>query len=109
MNFKRKLPDCATYWGSPTTGGYGNVVFSAPAIIKVRWEDKHEKFLTMNGEEAISHAVVFVESDVDIGGYLYFGDSTVEDPTTLVGARIIRQFLKTPDIQGLQHLRKAIL
>lgn len=111
MNFKRKLPDCATYWGSPTTGGYGGAVFSPPTTVKVRWEDKQEKFLTATGDEAVSRAVVFVESDVEIGGYLYFGEllPSEVDPTQIVGAHIIRQFLKTPDIQGLQHLRRAFL
>lgn len=109
MNYTRKYNQCATYWGTPTTNGFGGLIFALPKEIRVRWEDKQEKFLTASGDEALCRAVVYTLEDIEIGGYLYLGETTEADPTQFKDAHPIRQFMKTPDIQNLQNTRKVYL
>jgi len=112
MNFGRKLPDVATYFGSPTTDGFGAVTFATPVLINCRWSEANIKFMTATGDEAVSRAVIHTDQDLDVGGYLYHGElntNTVLDPSTIKKAYPIRQFLVSPDIANLQFNRRAML
>ena len=105
----------AVYWGTPVTDGYGKLTFSVPVEIDVRWEDKMELFLTFNGKEKLSQAVIYSETDMDIDGYLYLGLlselSTAEktNPLLEVTAYPIKQFKKSPDLTGSIYVRKTWL
>lgn len=116
MSFRRQqLKQTAVYWSSPTPDGYGGFSFSDPEEIKVRWEDTTEVFIDFDGNEAVSSSVIFCESDLDKGGYLYLGDlddlssSEEGDPQSVTGARPIRGFAKTPDMRGRKYTRRAWL
>lgn len=91
----------ATYWGSPTQGGFGNITYATPRVIKVRWEDRVETFTTIEGQELRSKAIVYAHEHLELGGYLIKGDSTgVSDPTTLRALEIQRSD-DVPDLRGL--------
>jgi len=110
-----KLRQTTVYWGNPQNDGAGGRTFDEPVELSVRWEQRQELFVDANGQESTSKAVVYVDRDVDIGGYLYLGDlddlsSTEEgDPLTVDGAYEIRSFKKLPDIKADRFLRKVWL
>jgi hypothetical protein len=105
----RNLNQPLTYWGS-ATDGYGGYTFTDPVVIYGRWEERSELFRTDDGEQLTSRAVVFVDTDVGIGGYLCEGDHSADpDPTVVAGAQQIRQFSKIPDLRRLGYARKAYL
>lgn len=100
----------ATYWGTPSQGGFGDVSFAAPKLIKCRWEDRTELFTDMTGVERTSRAIVWTFERLDDGGYLCHGDFvSVEDPTNLNAALEIKRSDEIPDLRGLNYERKAYL
>jgi len=111
---KSMLKQTAVYWGNPVMDGYGKYTFDAAVELRVRWEDKQELFIDPQGDEVLSMSIVYVISDVDIGGYLYLGietdlDSNHTDPQIISGAFKIKQFGKLPTLSATQHLRQAWL
>ena len=108
INFDRFLKKIVTYW-AVQTDNFGGFSFTAPVTIKARWEDRVENLITPDGESFISKSKVWVASDVEVGGYLYQGESVVADATTLTGAHRIQMFGKIPDIRGTRFERKATL
>jgi len=105
----RQLNQTATYWGNPSSDGWGVDTFDSPVSVSVRWEDKQEMFIDENGQEKISKAVVFLSQDVDVGGWLYLGTSTTSNPKDVSGARKISAFAKIPSLSGANYMRKAWL
>lgn len=107
----RDHPNDITYWAIATQDGYGGYTFPAPVVVKGRWEEKQELFRDAKGDEAMSQAIVYVDTDVVLRGYLAEGDQTATaDPTQLPGqAYEIKQYLKIPDLRGNEVERKAIL
>jgi hypothetical protein len=100
----------ATYWGSPEQGGFGGLTFAAPVVIKCRWEDRTEQFVSSQGTEKTSSAIVWTYDHLDDGGYLAKGDQTAtSDPTALDGALEIQRSDEIPDLRGLHYERKAFL
>jgi len=105
----------AVYWGTPVTDGYGKLTFATPIEIDVRWEDKMELFLSFNGKEELSQAIIYSETDMEIDSYLYLGLlselSTEEkvNPLLEIKAYPVKQFKKSPDISGQVYVRKTWL
>ena len=114
------------YWGNPVPTGDGQYTFDAPVEIKCRWDATNQLFTNKDGEESVSKAIVFVDRDVDEGGYLRLGtlleledlldsnDSNLDsnsdlDPRFVPGAGMIRSFGKSPNLKATEFLRKAIL
>lgn len=91
----------ATYWGSPTQGGYGGITFAAPVTVLVRWEERVESFVTVEGTELKSKAIVHTMQDMDLGGYLAKGVHAGADPTVIAGALPIQRSDEIPDLRGL--------
>lgn len=106
---KFPLNQVATYWGSPSPTGFGGHTFGTPSSIMVRWEEKNEEFVDEQGNQKISQAVVFAEGDLEVGGYLYLGETSETDPTSIDDALPIQRYAKIPDIRAVQYLRKAWL
>jgi len=75
----------------------------------VRWEEKNEEFIDLQGNTKISQAVVFAQQDLDVGGYLLLGDSPLTDPTLDNNAMVIQRYSKIPDLRAVQFNRKAWL
>lgn len=110
MNISRFLKQNITYWAVSSIDGWNKPTFeSTPETIIGRWEDKSELYLDSNGQEKISNAIVYLNQDVEIGGYLYLGISSEDDPTLVENAREIRYIHKVSDIKGNVFLRKIIL
>lgn len=113
--FTNALKQTAVYWGAPVSDGQGGRTFADAVELDVRWEERHDLFIDPQGQEKQSSAVVFVDQDVDIGGYLFLGDlddlgsAEEDDPMIVSGAYEIRQFDKTPDLKGTSFLRRAWL
>ena len=101
----------ATYWAPGANDGFGNVNFTAsPVAIKCRWETRGVLFRNADGEEKTSEAVVYVDRELSVKGYVALGDHTGEsDPTGVDGAREIRAAHQSPDIQGKNVLHKVML
>ncbi len=107
--YESMLTQIGTYWAPATLDLYGNSSYGAPRSIICRWEDKQELFITAGGEEKRSQAKVFVNIDLEEGGYLYLGTSVVLDPRQVPEARIIQKFEKIPDTEGEEYERVAWL
>lgn len=97
------------YWGAPVTDVYGARTFSTPIEIKGRWEDVQNLFVSPDGRELVSRAIVYLGQDVDIGGYLYLGTlvsiSSAVNPKTVSKAYEIRSFNKIPSIKSTIYER----
>lgn len=104
----RNLKQKVTHWAT-VSDGYGGYTYLAPQILKGRWEDKQELFRTPAGDEAVSKSVVYLSKAVEVGDYLYLGESVVVNPTALKGAYEVRQYNESPDLRNLQSLKKALL
>lgn len=104
----RNLKQKATHW-TAVGDGFGGFTYGTPAIIKCRWEARNAVFRDSQGEEVTSSALVYLASDVSIGDYVYEGETTVADPTTLTEARRVRQFNKMTDLRAIDVQRLAYL
>lgn len=106
----RMLKEDVTRWPNTGSNGYGGFTFGTPIILKGRWEDKAELFRTLENEEEVSSAIVFLESDIVVGDYFARGDETAtSDPTTLSTAFRSRNYHRTTDLRNLNALRKVFL
>jgi len=107
---KRMLKQKVVYW-APSKGRdtYGNPKLGAAVELKARWEDRNEQFLDEVGEERMSKALIYVESDVKLGGYLWLGalPDAPEDPKTDKDAMVIARYDKLPDFNVKNYLRTA--
>ena len=105
----KSLLQTATYWAPSAKDGYGGYTFTTPVIIDCRWILKQELFIDAKGKEKVSAAIVLLEQDVSLGGYLYLGASAESNPKDVSNSYEIRSFAKIPDIKGTSFLRKAWL
>lgn len=105
---KRNLRQKATHW-TATPDGFGGYNYTTPVIMSCRWERKNKVFRDSQGEELTSIALVYLSSDVEIGDYLFEGESNAADPTTLTEARRVRQFNRLTDLRNIDIQRLAFL
>ncbi len=100
-----------TYWSPGTPDGYGGLTYGAPVSLTGRWEERQEQFLDKTQTMQLSQAIVFLPNGTSIeeGGYLYLGTSIDTDPTTVVGAFMIKRILITPDLRSLTNEVRAVL
>lgn len=106
MNIKRKLNQMTTYWGAPAGDGRGGFTYAAPATKLRRWQDIQEIFTDVDGEEKLSTAIVYDDTDMDMNGSLFLGTSAVTDPMAVSGARKIRAKGSSTNVSGRQTLYK---
>ena len=102
----RNLTSIITTWTIASRDGYGKPTWTKGSA-KGRWEQRQEKAVDPQGNEFLSNAVVFLDTDVTTGDYLYQGTSTESSPPST--AREVKAFTKIPDIRGVLFERKAIL
>ena len=109
---KRMMKQKAVYWAAPVNDGYGGFAYDVPVEIDCRWEEKQEKFTDINGEDHLSQAVIYVNSDVIIGGQLslmLLADlSSSSMPEDNDGFEI-KAFSKVPGLKADSFLRKIWL
>lgn len=105
----KNLKQDVTYWSPSSFDKFGNQIWAAPSAIKGRWEDRTELFIQDTGEEVRSKALVYIDSDVEVGGYLFLGSSISADPSTVTGSREIVDFRKIPNLNADFFERRALL
>ena len=100
----------ATYWALSSIDGYGKRTLATPVEIYVRWEDRTDLEINVNGEAIPSKARVYVLQDMLVGEYLALGDQTATtNPETIDSALQIKAYLKTPSLRGDEYTRKVLL
>ena len=106
----RNLREDITHWPVIGSNGYGGFTFDTPVVLKGRWEDKNELFRTLDNEEEVSNAIVYLNTDVAVGDFLVRGDETAEsDPTSVSGTFRARNYNKTTNLRNVMALRKVFL
>ena len=104
-----RLNEKITHWVSSGTDEFGNPSGFTRNIIHGRWEDRAVLFIDQNREEVRSESVVFVDSPISVDDYLYEGETTVSDPTTMDDARQIRQVHAMNTLRSGIRYRQAML
>jgi len=106
----------AVYWPKTDPDKFGKPGVGVAVAVKVRWEDKHEKFMNAEGDEQISNSVVYVPEvsagvEMEQGDYLWLGviGSAPADPVADNAAHEIQKFEKLPDLKAKEFLRTAML
>ena len=102
----------AVYWANPVNDGFGGYTYDAPVQLMVLWEDKQEKFMSVDMEELLSSSVVHTNQDVEIGGMISLmalADLSSSELPADNDAIEIKAFNKTPDHRGVTFSRKAWL
>ena len=126
MNFRRNMPEPATYWAPNENDGFGGLSYKAPVAFSVqpidnwwdwffsadegagvRWQEKAELFRSSDGRELTSSAVVYVPRKLDIGGKIARGLHATEQPVE--SAHEVRQLGESTNLRGTQRLHKVWL
>lgn len=108
----RQLIHELTYWGGEPTqpfDEFGDPILTLPHLITGRYEDKTERFLNKKGDQDMSNAIVYTQTAVEVGGYIYHGESYDSDPESVSGTHQIRRVDKCPDISNRITLYKVFL
>lgn len=99
-----------TYWAPGGEDRFGAQTFSAPVVIQARWEDRNEEVKTIGGDDIVTQAVVFVDQDLYVGGYLALGDHlAILDPNLTQAASEIQAWASIPDLRNVSTERRAFL
>jgi len=113
---EKMLVQDAVYWANPEDIQEPLSIpeFDNPVDIKCRLELAEGATVDPISYESIEQSVVYVDRDVDVGGYLYFGPLKAADlgvvfPPDVEGAHRISGFRKVPDLRGKRFLRIATL
>lgn len=105
----RDYPQKATYWSTPQASGLGGYSYAAPDIINVRWEERQTEFTTPTGDLRQSRAVIFAETELELGAVLMLGEHTDVDPTALDDSWKIKQCITIPDLRNADNERRVFL
>jgi hypothetical protein len=113
----------AVYWPpeSSESGGddfddYGQPQVTLPVEVNVRWDDKNEEFISIEGTTLTSRSIVLVDQDVEVGGILMLGRMAdinssldLEDIKDNDNAWEIKRVDRIPNIDADDTLIKAFL
>lgn len=109
MSARNRRQD-ATLWVNTGSDGYSGFTFATPKVIKVRWEERSELFITNEGEQETSSAVVYLGQDVANGDFLALGiHDTIANPGDVAKAYRVRGFGRVTDLRSLTQQWKAFL
>lgn len=114
-SIKRFLNQTLVYWGNPQDDGEGGFTYDAPIEIRGRCEYRVEIVRGDMNEEVVSRARVYLDREVQHGGYLYLGtldDSAIGDnmhPSSTDEAMRILSLDKIPRLRGPGLLIKAFV
>ena len=103
------LREPVTYWAPSGVDNFGDSSFATPTTVKAKWEDRTEIFIDAEGREQRSKSVIYVDTDLLNGGYLFRGPSSTADPLSVTGAFMIKDFRKISDFEVETHERRAML
>lgn len=92
------LNQTVTYWAPGAIDAFGQPALASPVGLACRWQTKTDLIRTPQGREVVSTSVVYPESAVLTGGWLYLGSSVAADPRVLSGAYEILNVGASPDL-----------
>lgn len=101
------MQETFTFW-TASPNGYGGYTYGNPTVVKGRWEDKTEQFISATGKETISKAIAYIDRSVTVGGFLFRGLATDTDPTE-IGANIIQRIDSSRDLRNVKTVRKVYM
>lgn len=114
----QRLTQPVTYWSPKARRNpYNEFSFNDPVLLLGFWSDIFEERVTSGGQTIMTKAVVHVNKDVLIDGWLAQGDyslSGVTDPTKFktvdaVNCYEIKDFFRRTDLRNMDYDRIAIL
>ena len=118
---KKHLKQTLLYWGNPTSDGRGKNTFDTAVELKGRVESQSEVVRTNLGKEVVSRAIVWLDQEVDEGGYLALGtlddsalDSDPDDPYAVNGSSEILVMTKnvrlgsTTQFEYIAHMNMGL-
>lgn len=110
---RRVMKQKAVYWHHSGDDASGQPLYDDPVELDCRWEDIHELYLDMNGNDQVTNAKVIVDRDLVVQGQLWLGSledlTSQEHPTENTGSFSIKKFEKIPDRKGKKFARIALL
>lgn len=109
MNLRAFFKHSITHWAKSSVDGYSKPTFSTPSSIYGRWEDKKTVVRASGIQELTSSTVVYTESVITAGDYLYLGSSTVSTPLTVSGAREVGAVFKSTSLDNSKTLYVVFL
>lgn len=115
MNFVKRFPHKAIYWGNPVPNGTGGQTYDDPIEIDCRWETISLVEIHYKDTQLMARHEVFLDRDVDEEGMMMLGqladlDSAYYDtPDDLEDAYRIVRFDKIPNLRGNKYTRKCYL
>lgn len=107
--YHRGHQDTITYWATASTDEYGKKTFSAPTTIAGRWEDRVVTFRDKYGKDTHSKSVVYLETAVELDGFLFNGTSVASTPIGLEGAWEVQQISTVNDMRKMRTIHTAFL
>lgn len=109
------LNQSCVYWSPAGVNGFGEPLFADPVELDCRWEDKRELFRDKEGQDVMSSSVIYPESAVSLGGYLFLGtladlsSADEDDPRIVQNAKEIRSTGASSNLKGTEWVYKAWL
>lgn len=98
-----------TYWSISGRDNSGDPTFASPVSVMAKWEERTELFINVEGREERSRSVVYVDTDVVKGGYLFQGISSATDPLSVNNAFLIKDFRKIGNFENTVFERRVML
>lgn len=101
-----------THWSRTGLDSAGDLEFAAAVEIVGRWETTNELFISANGEERRSRAIIYLTQDVKEGDYLMLGElesGDEDDPLKNHNAYMVQAFQKVPNYSADDFERVAYL
>lgn len=105
------------YWEKTGSGNAGQSTFKSPVEVKVRWEDRQEQVILLDGRTIVSNAHIMCSQKIVHGSVVMKG--TLADwkkmptypkvPTTQQGGKEVFKTGETPDKKGRDLLFEAWL
>lgn len=112
----RGLKDLLTYWGVATLDSFGQASFDAPILIHGKWFVDSQMVRNAAGDDVNTHHVVYLDTDVEIEGYLAMGDHTgTPNPLSLSSLGDLNQwgqikaYFASKTLRNLSYERRAHL
>ena len=112
----KSLKQIAVYWAPGSPDGDGGFADVTPVEISCRWDDVIGKVTDPKTQNTYSNATVYVDRDVEVGGFLYLGELTdldsdvsPEDAPAGTSIKKIVGFSKIANLKATEYWRTVSL
>ena len=103
------MTDVITYWSPGLMDVFGELDFATPMELAGRWQATNELFTDINNREQISNAIVYLNMEVEVGGWLFLGFDPSNDPKEVAGAYEVKKVDATHRLKSSDMLYKVYL